>query len=50
MNNKNMNMAELMSMLAKMDKKELEQGINKVSQMLKSGDANSIINEIKKSQ
>lgn len=46
-NNSNMNMAELMSMLAKMDKKELEKGINKMSQMLKNGDANSIINEIK---
>ena len=42
-----MNMGELMAMLSKMDKKELEQGLNKVSQMLKSKDANSIINEIK---
>ena len=50
MNNQknNMNMAELMNMLSKMDKKDLEQGLNKVSQMLKSKDANSIINEIKK--
>lgn len=47
MNNK-MNMAELMSMLSKMDKKDLENGLNQVSQMLKSKDANSIINEIKK--
>lgn len=46
-NNSNMNMADLMSMLAKMDKKELEKGINKMNQMLKNGDANSIINEIK---
>ena len=48
MNNNNMNMAELMAMLSKMDKKDLEQGISKVSQMLKNNDANSIINEIKK--
>lgn len=47
MNNK-MNMAELMSMLSKMDKKDLENGLNQVSQMLKSKDANAIINEIKK--
>ena len=41
-------MAELMNMLSKMDKKDLEQGLNKVSQMLKTQDTNSIINEIKK--
>lgn len=50
MNNNNMNMAELMAMLSKMDKKDLEQGISKVSQMLKNNDANSIINEIKKNK
>lgn len=47
MNNK-MNMAELMSMLSKMDKKDLENGLNQVSQMLKSKDATTIINEINK--
>ena len=47
-NNNNMNMAELMAMLAKMDKKDLEQGISKVSQMLKNNDTDSIINNIKK--
>lgn len=50
MNNKEMNMAQLMSMLAKMDKKDLEQGLNQVSQILKSKDANTIINEIKKNK
>ena len=50
MNNKEMNMAQLMSMLAKMDKKDLEQGLNQVSQMLKSKDANTIINDIKKNK
>lgn len=50
MNNNNMNMAQLMTMLAKMDKKELEQGLNKVSQMLKNKDANTIIDEIKKNK
>lgn len=48
MNNQNMNMAELMAMLSKMDKKDLEQGLNKVSSLLKSKNANEIINEIKK--
>lgn len=47
-NNNNINMAELMSMLSKMDKKDLEQGINKMSSMLKNNDVNSIINQIKK--
>ena len=47
MDNK-MNMAQLMNMLSKMDKKDLENGLNQVSQMLKSKDANAIINEIKK--
>ncbi len=49
MNNKNnnMNMGELMSMLAKMDKKQLEQGLNQVSKMLNSKDADVIINQIK---
>ena len=47
MDNK-MNMAQLMNMLSKMDKKDLESGLNQVSQMLKSKDADTIINEIKK--
>ena len=40
-NNGNMNnvdMAKLMEMLSKMDKKELEAGLNKVSKMLKMRD------------
>ena len=49
-NNNNINMAELMAMLAKMDKKELEKGISKVSQMLKNNDTDSIINNIKKNK
>lgn len=47
-NSNNMDMAQLMNLLSKMDKKELESNLNKVSQILKSKDANSIINEIKK--
>lgn len=48
MNKNNMDMASLMNLLAKMDKKELEKNLTKVSQILKSNDANSIIEEIKK--
>lgn len=50
MNNNNLNMTELMSMLSKMDKKELEQGLNKMSQMLKNNDASAIINQLKKNK
>lgn len=48
MNNNKIDMAQMMSMLAKMDKKELEQGLNKVSKMLNSKEADQVINEIKK--
>lgn len=46
--NNQMDMAKLMSMLSKMDKKDLEQGLSMVSKMLNSKDADTIINEIKK--
>lgn len=44
----NMDMAKLMSLLSKMDRKDLEAGLSKVSQMLNSKDKDTIINEIKK--
>ena len=44
----NMDMAKLMSLLSKMDKKELEAGLSKVSQMLNTKGKDEIINEIKK--
>lgn len=49
MNNKNNNidMNQLMSMLSKMDKKDLESGLTQVSKMLNSKDADKIINQIK---
>jgi len=47
MNNK-MDMENLMSMLSKMDKKDLEEGLTKVSKMLNSKDADNIINQIRK--
>lgn len=47
-NNMNVSMSQIMSMLSKMDKKDLEQGLNRMNQMLKNNDVNSIINQIKK--
>ena len=46
--NGNVDMKDLINMLSKMDKKELENGLNQVSKMLNSKDADNIINEIKK--
>lgn len=46
----NMNMNELMKMLSKMDKADLEKGLNQVSQILNSPKADDLINEIKKTQ
>lgn len=47
MNNK-MDMNQLMSMLSKMDKKDLEKGLNQVSKILNSKEADSMIEQIKK--
>lgn len=44
----NMDMAKLMSILSKMDKKELEEGLHKVNQILNAKDKDKIIEEIKK--
>ena len=44
---KNVDMAKLMSLLSKMDKKDLEEGLAKASQILNSKDKNTIINDIK---
>ena len=46
-NGNNMDMAKLMSILSKMDKKDLEAGIAKASKILNSKDKETIINEIK---
>lgn len=48
MNNNKIDMAQMMSMLAKMDKKDLEEGLNKVSKMLNSKEADQVIAQIKK--
>ena len=47
MDNK-IDMAQLMNMLSKMDKKELDSNLSKVSKMLNSTEADNIINQIKK--
>ena len=44
MNNK-IDMNQLMSMLSKMDKKDLESGLSKVSKMLNSKEADNIIEQ-----
>jgi len=45
-----MNMNQLMAILSKMDKKDLENGLNQVSKMLNSKEADNMIEQIKKSQ
>ena len=47
MNNNNMDITKLMSMLSKMDKKDLEAGLAKASQMLSSKDKENIMNAFK---
>ena len=44
----NLDMASLMQMLSKMDKKELEAGIAKANQILQSKNKNDVINELNK--
>ena len=44
----NADMEKIMTMLSKMDKKDLEAGIAKANAILNSKDKNSIVNEIKK--
>ena len=43
----NMDMAKLMNMLSQMDKRELEQGLTKVAQILNSPEKDKIITIIK---
>lgn len=47
-NNQNIDISKLMNMLSKMDKKQLEERLSKVSQVLNSKDKNKIIDEITK--
>lgn len=47
-NSNNIDISKLMDMISKMDKKQLEEGLVKASQVLNSKDKNKIINEITK--
>lgn len=47
-NSNNIDISKLMNMLSKMDKKQLEEGLAKASQVLNSKDKDKIINEITK--
>ena len=42
-----MDMNQLLSMLAKMDKKDLQQGIEQANKILNSNEKNNILNKIK---
>lgn len=44
----NSDMNKLVDMLSKMDPKELENGIARANELLKSGNKNDILNKIKK--
>ena len=48
MNNNNIDVGSLMKMLAKMDKKDLSNSMNKLNTILKSEDRDKIISALKK--
>lgn len=47
MSNNNLDISQLMNTLSKMDKKDLEKGINQLNTILKSNDHQKIINQLK---
>lgn len=50
MNTNNFDMAKMMAMLSKMDKKDLEAGIAKANQILQTKSKDEIMREISKSK
>lgn len=50
MNNINFDMAKMMAMLSKMDKKDLEAGIAKANQILQTKSKDEILREINKNK
>lgn len=50
MNTNNFDMAKMMSMLSKMDKKDLEAGIAKANKILQSKSKDEILREINKNK
>ena len=49
-NTNNFDMAKMMEMLSKMDKKDLEAGLAKANKILQSKDKNEILNQISKNK
>lgn len=47
MSNNNLDISKLMNTLSKMDKKDLEKGINQLNTILKSNDQQKIIDQLK---
>lgn len=50
MNNNNLDIAKMMAMLSKMDKKDLEAGIAKANQILQSKSKEDILRELNKNK
>lgn len=50
LNNNNFNMAQMMAMLSKMDKKDLEAGIAKANQILQTKSKEEILREFNKNK
>ena len=50
MGNNNVDINNLINMLSKMDKSQLEAGIKKANEILKNGNKNDIINTINKNK
>lgn len=46
--NNNFDMKELLNLISKMDKKDLQASINKANEIMNSKDRNAIIDELKK--
>ena len=49
-NTNNFDMAKMMEMLSKMDKKDLEAGLAKANKILQNKDKNEILNQISKNK
>lgn len=47
MDNNNVDISQLMNVLSKMDKKDLEKGMNQLSSILQSNNNGEIINQLK---
>ena len=50
MNNNNYDIAQMMNILSKMDKKDLEEGLKKANQILQTKNKDEILREINKNK